>query len=126
VIPASKFDPVHFYRRALLWHSRGTDEVTFRCSASRAYYGAFLSAREKLSPAEKSTPEFIKEPHKQVAECFLDRGDPTSLEVGNDLKDLRRLRNKADYDLSPPFHTAQSANALGLSLNILKNLGINP
>src|ERR1700676_3794517 len=112
---SAKFDPVEFYRQALRWNSRNSSEVTSRSVASRAYYGAFLPTRESLSAQERTSIGSSGDTHRNLVDCVMRRGDAASIGIGNDLRDLRRLRNMADYDLNQ-FDTMTAGKAVNLSL----------
>ncbi|VXD11344.1 conserved hypothetical protein [Planktothrix serta PCC 8927] len=82
-------------------------EAYFRSSISRSYYGLFLIARQVME-----SEGFIclrgSEAHKQVQDHFLNSDDNNYQLVGTELQDLRRQRNKADYNLNCIFTRGQA------------------
>jgi uncharacterized protein (UPF0332 family) len=65
------------------------DEISYRCSTSRAYYGVFHIARKLLDFSENTT-------HGEVIEAV--KSDNWTL--GTKLEDLFKKRKNADYKLS--------------------------
>ena len=65
-------------------------EVGFRCASGRAYYGAFLIAREAAG-----IPGTGKDDHKRVADHYLSIDG----KIYQKLNSMRRLRNTSDYDI---------------------------
>lgn len=74
-----------------------TQESRLRSAISRAYYAAFILARNYLRDRSGLTiPR--QEGHKYVIDQFKNAPNPTSKKIGESLKRLRFNRNKADYD----------------------------
>lgn len=74
-----------------------TQESRLRSAISRAYYAAFLLARNYLRDEESiSIPE--KQSHKFVIEQFKNSSEEVRKKIGKNLARLRFNRNKADYD----------------------------
>jgi len=65
------------------------DEISYRCSTSRAYYGAFHIARRLLNLDEYTTHEIV------IAAVKSD-----NWALGTKLEDLFKKRKHADYRLS--------------------------
>ncbi|MDO6422881.1 hypothetical protein [Saccharophagus degradans] len=65
-------------------------EIQLRTSINRAYYGAFLTARNHAGITNSSGSV-----HKDVIEHYLNQ---KAGKVGNNLDSLKRLRQKADYE----------------------------
>lgn len=72
--------------------ANNNDDVSLRTAVGRAYYALFLIARDKLRITNQGGSV-----HQEVVDIATRR----KLPVGNQLKELRRLRNIADYDLIP-------------------------
>jgi uncharacterized protein (UPF0332 family) len=75
------------------------EEARLRSAISRAYYAVFLKAKDYL---EQYTPLIVPNDvsvHSFVREQFFARGrtDGKFARVGQNLKFLHELRNKADY-----------------------------
>jgi uncharacterized protein (UPF0332 family) len=78
------------------------DEADWRSAVSRAYYAAFHVARRLLSDLNFTVP------HADRAHGYLwlrlsNCGDPQVQAAGQQLKDLRRERNWADYEVARPL-----------------------
>jgi uncharacterized protein (UPF0332 family) len=94
-------DPREFLELADEW-STGGREGEWRSAASRAYYAAFHAARIILGamgfvvPRGDGAHQYL---WRRLANC----GHLDVQRAGNQLNDLRRVRNRADYDLGRPF-----------------------
>ena len=74
-----------------------TQESRLRSAISRAYYAAFILARNYLRDEESiSIPE--KQSHKFVIEQFKNSSEKVRQAIGKNLARLRFSRNKADYN----------------------------
>src|SRR5262245_31428644 len=75
----------------------------FRSSISRAYFAAFLAARDFLNDAGITIPPVERgRLHIHVKDLFNGTGDAQIDELGTLLGNLRNERNTADYDLDDP------------------------
>jgi len=112
------FDPVDFYHLAGWLYAQQTphDEARARAIISKAYYGAFLEARNKASITDKSSGV-----HKKVHDHYC---NARRLALANRLDDSRVKRNNADYDTALTITSKDSGNALKLAKKILQDLGI--
>ncbi len=83
--------------------STGAGEASARSAISRAYYGAFLLAREVADIKDKTSKA-----HFMTWKHYADSGET---QVANDLWSLRSARNLADYrtDLNVPRKTCDAA-----------------
>lgn len=78
----------------------GPKEASFRAAISRAYYGAFCTARN-FAETNENPPVFRTgktTDHKLIIEHFSKSSDPARKKIGANLDRLRSDRNKADYD----------------------------
>lgn len=99
------FDPKKYIVLAndIINDSNYDEQTRYRSSISRAYYAAFLVARDKL---KAKYPIYFKENddneniHKKIIE-FLKSTHP---HIGDMLFNLRRKRNKADYNMTYNFN----------------------
>lgn len=113
---SSNFNPEDFLNlaRVLLADTDpNLENARYRSSISRAYYAAFLKAREKC--AERGGYRYGNSPdvHREVIEDVKGiLGDRTS---GDFLRSLRELRTKADYDLYPNPNKKKVEEAIDLS-----------
>jgi uncharacterized protein (UPF0332 family) len=85
--------------------------ATMRTAASRAYYGAYLFAREILLVAWRQARLFGGNEHKALQICFLNCGVPEGFVIGKLLESLHQSRREADYDLHL-HHPGTQVNAL--------------
>lgn len=69
---------------------KNMNEVTRRTVVNRAYYGAFLVARDLAGITQK------RGVHQKVIDHYLMQSNS----IGNQLKTLRNLRNQADYSMN--------------------------
>ena len=92
-------------------------EASCRSAISRAYYGAFCTARNYLQTKE-GVKEFGENAHNSVRDIFVSSNDQNRREIGNKLNRLRLSRNKADYDNT---YTVSSSSLLKETENALKN-----
>ncbi|MGO8755999.1 MAG: hypothetical protein ACLQHK_12305 [Gallionellaceae bacterium] len=112
------FNPVDYYHLAgwLYAQQNPYDEACARAIISKAYYGAFLEARNRAGIADKSPGV-----HKKVHDYYFNAG---SLALANRLDDSRIKRNDADYDTALTITSMDSGNALKLARKILQELGV--
>ncbi|TXI22693.1 MAG: hypothetical protein E6Q61_08580 [Nitrosomonas sp.] len=111
------FNPVEFYQLAsiLFRQQKGATQYSesfTRTVISRAYYSAFLVARNQ-SGINKSS----KNIHQEVRDHFHSSG---KAKIANQLDDLRARRNDADYQIDKNLTPRDSGIALKLSESILK------
>ena len=97
----------------------GADEASWRTAVSRAYYAAFHVARQLMNDLGFTVP-YADRAHGYLWLRLQNSGEPSVVQAGADLKDLRGLRNKADYDLSfslrSPFARTQYSTAESIIL----------
>lgn len=112
------FNPVDFYHLAgwLFAQQNPHDEARARAIISKAYYGAFLEARNKAGITDKSPGV-----HKKVRAHYYCKGH---LALANRLDDSRIKRNGADYDTALTITSRDSGKALKLAKKILQDLGV--
>lgn len=92
-----------------------TPESATRTAIGRYYYGAFLEARDAAGITDRSPGV-----HTAVIDYYAARNSKLS----NHLKDLRRSRNKADYQTERPLPGVEARRCKGLANKVLKELGI--
>lgn len=76
---------------------RANREAKLRTAISRAYYGAFIKARNHLILVDKHPIPYGVNPHEYVQSQFSRSRNSLRRNIGNDLHELRRYRNDADY-----------------------------
>jgi uncharacterized protein (UPF0332 family) len=99
----------------------GTTEAEWRTTVSRAYYAAFHVARRLLSDLGFTVPRADRA-HQYLVFRLGNSGEPAVERAAHDLKTLRRLRNRADYDETPALTQAQAAAAVPVAEGILRVL----
>jgi uncharacterized protein (UPF0332 family) len=109
------FDPVQFFyiARKLYQESTDNDSGTARTCISRAYYAAFLVARDNAGIAG------AQDVHKRTIQHYKTKKSI----IGSRLDNLRTLRTDSDYILNATITKRDSGNALRLATEILKELG---
>jgi hypothetical protein len=73
-------------------------EAQQRVGVSRAYYAGFVSARNRLRDVDGVAIPTRANPHKFVAEQYINDPDQRRVQIGIALGRLRVARNKCDYD----------------------------
>lgn len=73
------------------------DETRARVSVGRAYYAAYLAAREVVRSA-RGDPEFTTS-HGALASTLKEAADDEVAKVGEDLESLKEMRERSDYYL---------------------------
>jgi hypothetical protein len=100
-------------------------EARQRAGVSRAYYAAYVSARNRLRDVDGIPIPVTVNPHLFVASHYATHGDPQRVLIGIELGRLRRDRNRCDYDdvVRPlPAVTRRSLLRARQILNNLKQL----
>jgi uncharacterized protein (UPF0332 family) len=87
--------------------SAGT-EAAWRSAVSRAYYAIFHVARELLEDLGFAVPRGDRA-HGHLWLRLSNCGDPPVENAGRELSDLRRERNRADYDVNVPLSSSTAA-----------------
>lgn len=85
-------DPAAYLSLAIEW-TQSTDTATSRSAVDRAYYAAFLTARDQLSAKGYGPFSAGPQAHIQVAKALSD----IKADVGERLISLRRARNRLNY-----------------------------
>jgi len=91
-----------------------------RSAVSRSYYYAFLEARQRLA----SVPHIAiprKNAHDVVWKAMAWAAPPLK-SAGRLLKDLKALRERADYDLDPDLGHADVLEAIRIANDIRRTL----
>lgn len=111
------FDPVDYYHFAswLFKQNPPHEEARTRAVIAKAYYGAFLAARNKAKIQNNSSAV-----HEAVQKHYAQK----NAKLANRLDDLRKRRNEADYDTNSVVTSKQSGESLKLAAAILRELGV--
>lgn len=94
------------------------DQALFRSSISRAYYGAFCLARDKVV-------EYNGEPlprvdtHRRVRETFHGSTAYEAMQVGSKLGNLLRQRKIADYEAAATIDKEKAERVLEMAKRTL-------
>lgn len=111
------FAPVDYLALAAALHyeaKKDGAESKRRTAVSRAYYGAFLQARENAGISSKG-----RDGHERVIQHYHDAA------LANWLRDLKQLRVDADYDLAVTLTIQQSGAALKQATKVFTSLDPN-
>lgn len=115
------FAPVSFYQLASDLHAAsGGDDAQRRSAMSRAYYAAFLVARDAKQLSSRGA-----DGHKAVIERY-EAGSAQDMTVANHLQSLKKLRVKADYLVHETCSQRDCGTALKTAQKILIALGALP
>lgn len=109
------FAPSEFLELAKALHTQATVESYARSSVSRAYYSAFLTAKQKGRVVATKKDDNIHALVFDYCSSYLPL-------MANDLKDLRLRRNKADYNLDIVFSAKDSDWAIRTAEGIIYDL----
>ena len=93
-------------------------EEAWRTAAGRAYYAVFHGARDLLGQAEFEVPT-SERAHAYLWLRLENSAHPDIESAGARLKELRTMRNWADYDLNQPFAHAQATGQVLAALGVL-------
>jgi uncharacterized protein (UPF0332 family) len=96
----------------------GRKEADWRSAVSRAYYAAFHVARELLEQCGFGVPR-ADQAHAYLWLRLANAGHPDVKEAGNALRELRRNRNWADYDLDRPLHQPTAFDGVRTAADII-------
>ena len=101
MVSMTDFNPILFYDLASELYKNITPDqqdkfmqATARTIISRAYYSAFLIARDQAGCTTQESP------HSAVIGYFNKNKNQQYRKIANKLKDLRIRRNQSDYDLT--------------------------
>jgi uncharacterized protein (UPF0332 family) len=101
--------------------SSGSREADWRTSISRAYYAAFHKARTLLHQVGFRVPN-AERAHAYVWLRLSNSDHPDVDRAGDDLNQLRGIRNWADYDFDQPLDESTAIEQVGVATNIVKLL----
>jgi len=94
------------------------DEAELRAAISRAYYAAFMKARNLLRDRDGLIiPR--KNAHQYVIKQFRNSSEKLRKRIGERLLNLRYYRNQADYEDTVTRLTEKSQEALTLARRII-------
>lgn len=88
----------------------GTTEAHYRSAISRAYYGAFHTARQLLQDVGIRLPKG-EQIHMKATFCLRGCGNRSAAEAAAELEVLRTERNRADYELEGRATTQAAAQS---------------
>ncbi len=99
-------------------------EACTRTAISRAYYAAFISARDLAARRRKIILNIRKSVHRQVRNFFEESNDKDYVMIGALLKSLARKRNMADYDSVMTDSGKEAEGSVRLATDILALLRV--
>ena len=100
-------------------------EAQQRAAVSRAYYAAFILARNRLRDVDHVTIPATGTAHRLVAEQYEQHREARRRQIGLELNRLRISRNRCDYDdvvAGLPQLARQSLARAGIILAVLGRL----
>lgn len=97
-------------------------EARQRASVSRAYYAAFILARNHLRDAGGVRTPWGQNAHQFVATQFANNPDPVRVNIGQELARLRTARNRCDYDDVVPNLPGLAVRAVARAAQIIAEL----
>ena len=116
------FPAESFYRLAtLLQRQSQGDDAQLRTCISRAYYSAFLTARDHSQKSSKG-----RRGHVEIIEYYLNSNDEREQLIGSDLDTLKSLRVQADYRVDIVCTTQDGSDAMRLAGKLLRLLKTLP
>ena len=98
-------------------------EAERRASVSRAYYSAFILARNHLRDVDHVPIPHSGGAHTFVFQHYRYHSDPRRVRIGFLLVRLRNARNACDYDDLVPHLPVLSRRALGWAAQVIADLG---
>jgi uncharacterized protein (UPF0332 family) len=111
--PSASFDPVEFYKFSGKIYQEHSGEIIYRVIVGRAYYSAFLCAKEFAGIGSSGA-----DVHTKVIEHFKSNNKT----ISNQLKSLKDLRHRADYVLNNSIEKRDAGESLRLAKGILTTL----
>lgn len=97
-------------------------EAQLRSSVSRAYYAAFILARNRLRDVDQVSVPQSGAAHTFVALRYENHADPVRSQIGILLRRVRAARNACDYDDVVPDLPRLNSRALGRAAQIIADL----
>lgn len=113
-------DP-HEFLRVADELSVAMEEAEWRTAVSRAYYAVFHQSRRLLEQCGFAVPK-ADHAHAYLWLRLSNCGHTDVILVGIKLKELRSLRNQADYDLQTSQRHKECMGAMVIALNIMEIL----
>lgn len=83
--------------------AESSDEASLRSAISRGYYALFHRARRYAVRHQFQPPGPPISTHQALIAWFKQRPSDEEREIGDELDDLRKLRNDADYQVRSDF-----------------------
>jgi hypothetical protein len=97
-------------------------EAQQRAGVSRAYYAAFILARNHLRDVDGIRVPRHANAHQFVAAHYLNNRDPIRSAIGSRLNRLRTARNQCDYDDVVPHLPNLVSSSLVRAVQIVADL----
>ena len=97
-------------------------EARQRSAVSRAYYAAFILARNRLRDVDQVAIPVAANPHQFVSNAYLRHPDARRGQIGADLRRLRIDRNRCDYDDAVAGLDLLAGRSLRLAAHVLATI----
>jgi uncharacterized protein (UPF0332 family) len=101
--------------------STGSRQADWRTAISRAYYAVFHKARTLLRQGGFRVPE-AEGAHRYLWLRLSNSNHPDIISAGDQLYQMRRVRNWADYDFDQPLDEADAIYHVGIATDVIKLL----
>lgn len=113
------FNPADFFALAEQLYESYKTAAGYRATIGRAYYAAFLSARNQAGISSRG-----QNGHEKVIEHYQSKSssNPKFAAIRNRLDDLRTRRTDADYECEKNIESKDAGKAISLSRNIIEGL----
>lgn len=111
------FDPSEFFVIAEDLYKNNTTPAGYRTVIGRAYYAAFLVARNRAGLISTGAGG-----HENVAKHYKSAPDAVHTLIGNRLDTLRAERASADYDCTADIGQRKAGKAIALSRDVIKDI----
>jgi len=92
------------------------EQASLRGACGRAYYAAFITARDLLEAASFQIDIPYHSEHSRTTTLLQDSIDKSVCEAGSKLKSLRKVRNRADYDVGG--HTKEEFGQMAVQMSL--------
>jgi uncharacterized protein (UPF0332 family) len=96
-------------------------ESDWRSAASRAYYAAFHVTRDLLTALGFTTP-YAERAHDYLYHRLNNCGEAAVQQTASLLNELRRRRNRADYDIHTSFAGPIAARAIAQADDVIRTV----
>ncbi|KJU84665.1 HEPN domain protein [Candidatus Magnetobacterium bavaricum] len=118
----SPLDYLPFVRELL--DGKTVSEVKIRTAISRTYYAVYLYAAEKYVQAKgnNASIESACKNHTRFLNELKDESDGRLNTIGNQIHELKRFRERADYEIKAYLNKSDAEGCLNQAHKIIQNI----